>query len=102
MELARLAEREAYRKRALLEGLAPLFRRYGISRAYLFGSTIRGTSKKDSDLDIYVEGLPPEKYWDLWRDLEDWAGESVDLYCQRDDPVFVRKIKEKGELIYEG
>jgi predicted nucleotidyltransferase len=55
-----------------------------------------------SDIDIYVEDLEAKRYWDLWRELEELANQPVDLYCQLDDPVFVEKIKKRGELIYEG
>jgi predicted nucleotidyltransferase len=101
-EIINQAREEACRKRSIAESLSPLFQRYGIGKAYLFGSTIQGKCRSDSDLDIYVEDLPPEKYWDLLRDLEEKAGQSVDLYCQRDDPAFVNKIKDRGVLIYEG
>ena len=38
----------------------------------------------------------------MWHDLEELADHPVDLYCQFDDPVFVEKIKKRGELVYEG
>ena len=100
-EIARHAAMEAARKRKSLEGLAPLFRKHHISRAFLFGSIDDGSCRKDSDIDLYVEGIAPETYWDLWRELEQNSGQTVDLYCDRDDPRLVQRAREKGELIYE-
>ena len=33
----------------------PIFKKYGVSRASLFGSVVRGEEKKSSDIDILVE-----------------------------------------------
>jgi uncharacterized protein len=38
--------------------LAELCRRYGIRRLSLFGSTLKGTSRPDSDVDLLVEFEP--------------------------------------------
>lgn len=72
-----------------------------MSRAYLFGSVTQGLCHGESDIDIYTEGVEPERYWDLWRELEAYTGERVDLYCDRDDPIFIQKVKERGRLLYE-
>lgn len=98
---ARQASLEASRRRRLLKGLGPVFHKYGISRAYAFGSVLTKACRQDSDLDLYVEDLQPEQYWELWKELENQTGERVDLYCQRDEPRFIQKIKERGRLIYE-
>jgi len=100
-EQACRAAQEAERKRQLLSGLKPLFQKYGLSRVYLFGSATRAFCRTDSDIDIYVEPVNAETYWELWRELEEFTHERIDLHCQRDDPVFVKKIKERGLLIYE-
>jgi predicted nucleotidyltransferase len=82
--------------------LATVFKRYGIKRAYLFGSVTRGACSPGSDIDLYVEPVPPEKFWCLLHELEERAGQAIDLYCQRDDADFIGKIKRRGERIYEG
>lgn len=41
--------------------LAALCRRYDIRRLSLFGSTLRGTNRPDSDLDLLVEFEPGHK-----------------------------------------
>lgn len=100
-EQARRAAQEADRKREMLADLGSIFQKYGLSRVYAFGSVTREFCRTDSDIDLYVEFVDAEKYWELWRELEEYTQERIDLHCQRDDPVFVRKIKERGWLIYE-
>lgn len=100
-ERARRAAQEAMRKEDMLQEMIPLFRKYGVSRAYLFGSVLTGACRKDSDIDLYVEEIDPEQYWELWKDLESQSGEAIDLHCDRDDPLFIKKIRKRGRLIYE-
>lgn len=101
-KIAELGRREAELRKDKLQGLESIFKKFGVKKAYLFGSTVRGSCLAQSDIDIYVEDLTGERYWQLWRVLEEVTGHSVDLYCQTDDTVFVKKIKERGEVIYEG
>jgi len=92
---------EAKKKERIVAGLSALFEKYKIRKAFLFGSVLRGSSCVSSDIDLYVEEVTGKDYWALWRDLEETANQPIDLYCQLDDPVFVRKIKQRGKLIYE-
>jgi len=101
-KLAELGRREAEQRREKLQGLESILKKFGVKKAYLFGSTVRKFCSADSDIDLYVEDLTGEMYWELWRMLEEATGHSIDLYCQSDDSVFVKKIKERGEVIYEG
>ncbi len=100
-EQARRAAQEAVRKQSSLKGLETVFLKYGVLRAYVFGSVIRNSCRVDSDIDLYVEGVAPESYWDLWKEIEGYTREHIDLYCDRDNYRFIEKIKERGELIYE-
>jgi predicted nucleotidyltransferase len=100
-ERIRQAKEEANRKKKILQDLFPIFFKYGVLRAYIFGSVNAGACRKDSDIDLYVEGVEPSAFWNLWKDLENQSNENIDLVCDRDDPVFVQKIKKRGKLIYE-
>lgn len=100
-DLARRAASEAKLKEEKLQGLSSVFRKHGVSCAYVFGSVHTGSCRRDSDIDLYVEAVTPDDFWKLWRNLETRTGENIDLYCDRDDPVFTRKIKQRGKLIYE-
>lgn len=100
-KLAELRRAEAEKRKAKVEAFRPVFGRYDIKRAFMFGSVLRGNSTISSDIDLYVEDVSAKDYWKLWRELEETAGRPVDLYCQLDDPVFVQKIRERGKLVYE-
>lgn len=78
-----------------------VFEKYEIRKAFLFGSIQRNSCLPDADIDIYVEELKNEKYWEMLHDLEELANQPIDLYCQLDDPVFIAKVKNRGELVYE-
>ena len=92
----------AQRRREILVAKAvPLFRRYNIKRAVLFGSAIRGYCRPDSDIDLYVEPMDAERFWDFRRELEDTLDMPVDLYTDTDDAIFISKIIARGMVIYD-
>jgi len=65
---------------------APILKKYGILRASLFGSAVRGDMKNTSDIDILVE-LPQNVHGfdyvalkiDLQEELEATLGKKVDV-----------------------
>jgi predicted nucleotidyltransferase len=79
----------------------PIFRKYGIKRAVLFGSAAEGRTGKESDVDLLVMPLAAVDYWQCRHELEEALGGPLDLCTQDDDPRFVRKILSRGEVIYE-
>ncbi|MEX2540247.1 MAG: nucleotidyltransferase domain-containing protein [Trueperaceae bacterium] len=90
------ARRDALRSKAV-----PVFERFGIEKAFLFGSVAKGASRTDSDIDLLVTPLEQESYWDFRRALQVALDYELDLYTQADDPVLVNKIKERDELLYD-
>ncbi len=59
----------------------------------LFGSTLRGEDREDSDLDILVDALPEATLFDLGglqMDLEEILGVRVDLLTPDDLPRQIR------------
>lgn len=75
-----------------------------VRRVYLFGSILRrGALRRDSDLDIAVEGsLSAEAYFALWRQLEGaLSGQTVDLVELDRDLRFADRVRQSGEVIYE-
>ena len=60
--------------------LNPVFMRYGIKKAVLFGSFAKGTDTENSDIDILVEsGLHGLKFLGLLEDVKEAVGREVDL-----------------------
>lgn len=91
---------EAARRRPPPPGLAPLEQhareqllartraaaevlktRFGVRHVILFGSLAHGAwFTPDADVDLAVEGLQSQDYWDAWRVAEELIGQrSVDL-----------------------
>ncbi|MEW5958069.1 MAG: nucleotidyltransferase domain-containing protein [Chloroflexota bacterium] len=64
-------EREQLLNR-IREVAAVLKARFGARRVILFGSLAHTAwFTPDSDVDLAVEGLPPDAYWDAWRLVEE-------------------------------
>ena len=85
----------------LISDCAPVLKKYGIKKAYLFGSVQENRARRGSDLDLYVQPLDNKHYWRFQLELEEILGLTVDLHTDKDDPLLVKKILGRGEKIYE-
>ena len=77
-------------KKQILEQLTRakpiLTERYGITQLALFGSTVRGTARSDSDIDILVAFDGPatsQRYFGVLFYLEDLFGSLIDLVTDK-------------------
>lgn len=70
----------------------------GAREVYLFGSTATGMSGEDSDVDLAVTGLPPERFFEAMGEAGDILGRPLDLIDLDEDNPFTRYLKEEGEL----
>lgn len=71
----------------LAEHKAHLARHFGVTGLALFGSTIRGDAREDSDVDVLVSFDGPatsERYFGVQFYLEDLLGRPVDLVTEKD------------------
>lgn len=60
----------------------PILKDAGVTRSFLFGSYVRGTQRKDSDVDLLVDlpkGLSLFDVAEIKYKLEDALGKKVDL-----------------------
>jgi len=79
-------------------------RKYGIQKAYLFGSYARGEAKHESDIDICIEKGKLRTLFELsgfCQDLEEMLGNKVDVVTTAglsDD--FKEQIEKDMILIY--
>ena len=80
---------------------APVFHRYRVQKVVLYGSVAEGETSAASDVDLLVLPLENAQYWEFLHELEEALQRPVDLYTDRDDPAWVRKVLERGEVIYE-
>lgn len=87
-----------------------LVERYGAQRVWLFGSLLhRRFVHSELDVDLAVEGLPPDQYfpalatlWSLSVDPEAPFTFTLDLVPLEDaQPSLVDLIRMEGELLYE-
>jgi hypothetical protein len=64
------------------QSILPILRRYGVSKAALFGSVVRGQMQADSDIDILVQidsDISLLEFVGLKLELEETLNKNVDL-----------------------
>ncbi len=87
-------EERQERKRLLAkvrEAVAMLKTRFGVRRVILFGSLAHESwFSPGSDVDLAIEGLSSEDYWQAWRSVEEII---------RDRPVDFVEIEDAGESL---
>lgn len=72
----RVAAREAARRRqaqaarARVAELARICRSFGATRVRLFGSLVTERYGATPDIDLAIDGVPPERYFELWAALD--------------------------------
>jgi len=82
--------------RETIEGIS---RQYRAKRVFLFGSSI-DPAKESNDIDIAVEGVPPEDFFKYYGDLMLKLSKPVDLIDLSIPSKFVRLILQEGVLLY--
>jgi len=86
--------------------IARIARKYGLKLVLLFGSEVNGKTHPGSDLDIAVmfedSAVAEERLFDLIAKLQEIFRErNVDLgLINKADPLFLKKILERCELVY--
>ena len=84
----------------------PLFKRYGVTRASVYGSVARGEARPDSDVDMIVSLKKPLglfKFYAMNDALEEMLGCKVDLATPDSlNPHLARRIVNDITPIYEG
>ena len=87
--------------RAMIPSVADLLvRDFGVRKVVLFGSLARGDGRPDSDIDLAVEGLPPELTFRAMARAADIAGRHVDLVpLETARPEVLAIIEREGEVI---
>lgn len=96
---------EVYTLPQLKSVLTPVFVRYGVQKAVLFGSYGKGTATEKSDIDLLVDsGLRGLRFVGLLDDVQRAVGKDVDLFdvthIQRDSKID-REIRATGVTVYE-
>jgi predicted nucleotidyltransferase len=78
--------------------------RYGVSRVYLFGSLARGEMvHESSDVDLAVEGLSPDRYFEALVELWDLLprGAELDLVpVEYASPEMLAIVRSQGVVLH--
>jgi predicted nucleotidyltransferase len=89
---------------SIQESLIPVFGRYNVRKAVLFGSYAKGTANERSDIDIFVDsGLKGLKFFGLLEDVTTALNRPVDLIDAsqvESESRVLSEINSTGVLIY--
>lgn len=82
---------------------SPIFKKYGVRKAAIFGSYARGEAKAKSDVDVLIDIKPITfvKFFGLKEDLEKKIGKEVDLVTLRAlHPLIHDQVMKEKIAIY--
>ena len=96
--------KKIYSVSEIKQKLIPIFSRYEIKKAVLFGSYAKGNAEQNSDIDIMVESnLRGLAFYGLLEDIVNAVGKSVDLLDKsqiRKASDIQKEIDATGVVIY--
>lgn len=94
-----------YNVNSIRAALEPVFKRYPVRNAILFGSYAKGTACETSDIDILVDsGLKGLAFYGLLEDVSttfDMPVDLIDTSQIKKDSEIETEIEKTGVLIYE-
>ena len=73
---------------------------FDVKTVWLFGSSLEDQDQAH-DIDLAVEGVAPERFFDFYRKLYFSLSKPVDLVDMGLDPPMSILIRQKGVRIYE-
>jgi predicted nucleotidyltransferase len=74
----------------------------GCQSIYLFGSLVTGKIHQNSDIDIGIKGLPPEKFIRVYSKLDSNLSNIVDLVDFDENDKFYNLLNSLGEIVEIG
>lgn len=81
-----------------VEEAATILRSFGAREVYVFGSAALGAVGPDSDLDLAVGGMPPDRFFPAIARLMSASNRRIDLIDLDEDSPFVRHLQQEGLL----
>jgi len=87
------------RERILKDG-PTVFKQFNIDTAILFGSKFDTKLEGISDVAVFVMPLPINQFWIFRQHLATIAKRTIDIYTQDDNPDFIKKVQEQGDIIF--
>ena len=81
---------------------AAALKKAGAREVYVFGSAITERFTEESDIDLAVSGLPPERFFRAMGVAARILRREVDLIDLDEDNPFTQCLREEGELVRVG
>jgi predicted nucleotidyltransferase len=81
---------------------AGLLKSEGCKSVFLFGSMVTGKIHQNSDIDIGIMGLPPNKFFRAYSHLDGNLSNKVDLVDFDENRDFYILLKSLGEVVEIG
>lgn len=79
-----------------------LAQRYKVKKVILFGSLVTQRYKRDSDIDLAVEGLEKQLYFKALTEVERVVNSTVDIKpLEEAKGFFLEQINKKGRVLFE-
>ena len=85
-----------------IEVAANLLKNEGCQSIYLFGSMVTGKIHENSDIDIGIKGLPPEKFFRVYAELDNNVSNEIDLVDFDENYKFYNLLTYLGEVVKIG
>jgi uncharacterized protein len=81
--------------------IAYLIENFPITKIILFGSLLKGNFCETSDIDLVVEGIPKENYFQILARVNSLSDRWIDLKPIEDlEPHFLQRVLQTGECLY--
>jgi uncharacterized protein len=77
-----------------------LSEKYQVKKVLLFGSCL-DNAKNNRDIDIAIEGINADNFFEYYGDLLLNLTKPVDVVDMSGSSKFIELIKQEGELLYE-
>jgi predicted nucleotidyltransferase len=78
--------------------IARLLKAAGCTEVYFFGSTFRGESGPNSDVDFALRGLPAELFFKMMSIASDIMGREVDFVDLDEPDPIARYLETSGDM----
>jgi predicted nucleotidyltransferase len=78
---------------------AEILKDAGCHECFIFGSIAEGRSTAESDIDIAIRGLPPEKFFAVYGQLSRQVPLEIDLVDLDDGSRFSQKLVSREAML---
>ncbi len=82
-----------------IEAAAAILKQAGATEVFAFGSAASGKPRPDSDIDLAVRGLPPERFFTAMSEAAFAVSRALDLIDLDERNAFTEYLETEGELI---